>query len=480
MRDSCSVSSPATRTRTGGRLARRLGRALAFALVLLPATARADVVTTWVAVAEFVAPRYGGPQQQTRAFAMIQISSPTTRSTLSRRATSGTPRPVPSPPARRPMRQSPPRHAASCSELLAPIPDSPAKDAALAAIQTAFDATVGPGPYDAPTTAGLAVGEAAADAILDLRAGDGSDNPHLPYDEPVVPGVHQPTPNPEFPAVTTPLFANWANVTTFSINHSAQFEVEPGAIFDLLGDAYTAEYNEVKSLGDARVRGSAANANSELTDIARFWPGGGANWNANTRTIVGGRGLDRWGHARLFALMNMAQADAAIANQKWKYTYNFWRPVTAIRWPDEGNPNTESDPIWRPLLNTPPYPDFPSALSVLTGAATSVLREFFGTDDIAFSATVTVGSLPLPAPLGPIGAKDHHAQLHLALAGGLRGPDLACLRRPPLPGSLHRRRPSRHEDRPLRGPHRAQASSRQEVAVSQPGRRADPRVRPVS
>ena len=103
--------------------------------------------------------------------------------------------------------------------------------------------------------------------------------------------------------------------------------------------------------------------------------------------------------------MNMAQADAAIANQKWKYTYNFWRPVTAIRWPDDGNPNTASDPIWRPLLNTPPYPDFPSALSVLTGAATSVLREFFGTDDIAFSATVTVGSLPLPAPLDPLAPK---------------------------------------------------------------------------
>ena len=101
----------------------------------------------------------------------------------------------------------------------------------------------------------------------------------------------------------------------------------------------------MKSLGDARVRGSVANANSELTDIARFWPGGGANWNANTRTIVGGRGLDRWGHARLFALMNMAQADAGIANEKWKYTYNFWRPVTAIRWPDDGNPNTESDSI---------------------------------------------------------------------------------------------------------------------------------------
>ena len=54
--------------------------------------------------------------------------------------------------------------------------------------------------------------------------------------------------------------------------------------------------------------------------------------------IVNGMGLDRWQHARLFALLNIAEADALIANQTWKYTYNFWRPVTAIRWPDDGNP----------------------------------------------------------------------------------------------------------------------------------------------
>jgi hypothetical protein len=247
------------------------------------------------------------------------------------------------------------------------------------------------------------VGEAAANAILALRVGDGSDTPHLPYTLLPGPGVYQPTPNPEFPAVITPSFAGWANVRPFSLRHGAQFEVEPGAIFDLLGELYTRQYGEVKALGDARVRG--AQPDSEESNIARFWPGGGSNWSATTRLIVSGMSLDRWEHARLFALLNIATADALIANQTWKYTYNFWRPVTAIRWPDDGNPETQSDPTWRPFLVTPPYPDYPCALPSATGAAASVLREFFGTDDIAFTVTFNAPGVPLPAPMAALPPK---------------------------------------------------------------------------
>lgn len=166
---------------------------------------------------------------------------------------------------------------------------------------------------------------------------------------------------------------------------------------------YTREYNEVKQLGDARVRG--AQPNSEESDIARFWPGGGSNWNLTARVIVEGKGLDHWEHARLLALLNIAQADAAIANQVWKYTYTFWRPVTAIRWPDDGNPNTASDAVWRPFLVTPPYPDFPCALPTLTGAAAEALRQFFGTDKVPFTRTFNAPAVPLPALMTPLPAK---------------------------------------------------------------------------
>ena len=388
------VSSPAPTAPTGPRKARLV--VLIWALLALPGAATADVVTSWVAVTEAVAPRFGGPQQQSRAQAIVQIAVHDALNAIdpryARYVESVSVHPNASPDA---AVAAAARHA--LLELLAPVPDSPLKQAAIATIEAAYTATVGVAPYDTATQEGIAVGEAAANDILALRVGDGSDTPHLPYTLLPGPGVYQPTPNPEFPAVITPSFAGWANVTPFSLRHGAQFEVESGVIFDLLGELYTRQYNEVKGLGDARVRG--AQPDSEESNIARFWPGGGSNWNATTRRIVSGMSLDRWEHARLFALLNIATADALIANQTWKYTHNFWRPVTAIRWPDDGNPETQNDPNWRPFLVTPPYPDYPCALPSGTGAAASVLREFFGTDDIAFTVTFNAPGVTLPAPM---------------------------------------------------------------------------------
>jgi hypothetical protein len=381
-------------------------RACALALALLSAVilagpANADVVIDWNEIAEAVAPRFGGPQPQSRVQAIVQIAVHDALNAIKPRYARYTG-------VRRAERGASPDAAVAAAasqtllELLAPLPDSAPKQAAIAMIVAAYDATVGPGPYDAATQAGIDAGAAAAEAILALREADGSTTPHLPYTLGPAPGVYQPTPNPEFPAVITPSFAGWAHVTPFALHHGAQFEVEPGAIFDLTSAAYAREYNEVKQVGDARVRG--AMPDSEESDIARFWPGGGSNWNLTARVIVDGRGLDRWQHARLFALLNIAQADALIANQTWKYTYNFWRPVTAIRWADDGNPDTVSDPVWRPFLVTPPYPDYPCALPTATGAATEVLRQFFG-DDIAFSRTFDAPPVSLPDPMTSLPAK---------------------------------------------------------------------------
>jgi len=227
--------------------------------------------------------------------------------------------------------------------------------------------------------------------------------PNPPFTLPPGPGVYQPTPNPEFPAVVTPFGAAWAHVTPFVLNHGRQFEVEPGAILDLASADYAREYNEVKQVGSARVRGLLPN--SEESDIARFWPGGGSNWNQTAREIVSSMSFDLWEHARLFALLNIGQADAFIANQTWKWTYTFWRPVTAIRWPEDGNPDTTSDPIWRPFLATPPYPDYPCALPTSAGAGAESLRQFFGTDAVPFTRTFNAGAVPLPDGMPSLPAK---------------------------------------------------------------------------
>lgn len=240
---------------------------------------------------------------------------------------------------------------------------------------------------------GFAAGEAAANAILLRRNGDGSATPHLPYTLAPGPGVYQPTP-PTPPAVTPnpPVqFAGWANVLPFALRSGSQFRADPSPIFNLTSEEYTRDYNEVKRVG--ALNAGPDDRTPEQSAVARFWPGGGANWNAVMRVIVANRGLvDEWQLARLFALNNMAQADAAVATYDTKYTYNFWRPVTAIRAAGtDGNDATVPDASWLSYQNTPPYPDYTCGLTTVAGAATEVLRRYFGTDDIGYTLTTPGG-----------------------------------------------------------------------------------------
>jgi len=377
---------------------------LACALTLvLTGQARADVVTDWNAVVTgpLVAPRFGGPQQQFRALAMVQIAVHDALNSIDRRYETYDVVPTANAGA------NPDAAVAAAARrvvfaMLAPLPQSPEKAAAFAAVQDAFRATLGPTPYSNNKLQGIAAGQAAAGAILARRHNDGSATPSTPYLLLPGRGVYQPTPNPEFPDVVVPAFGLWGQVTPFAIRDAEQFRPGPAEILEL-GPAYAREYNEVKRVGDALVRG--IHPNSERSDIARYWPGGGSNTNLTARTLVTGRNLDRWQHAQLFALLNIAAADGLITTMGAKYHYNFWRPVTAIRWAHDGNPDTVPDFSWRPFLTTPPYPDYPCALPTVVGASIGVLRDYFGTDAIAFDQTFDAPILPLPAPLEPLPVK---------------------------------------------------------------------------
>jgi hypothetical protein len=117
-------------------------------------------------------------------------------------------------------------------------------------------------------------------------------------------------------------------------------------------------------------------------------------WNRIARILAADAGLDEWESARLFGLLNMALADGSVGSFETKYLYNFWRPVTAIQLAaTDGNPDTDADPTWMPLVTTPPIPDHDSAHSVEGGAAAQVFKRFFGTDLMSFE----VCSLTLPA-----------------------------------------------------------------------------------
>jgi hypothetical protein len=228
---------------------------------------------------------------------------------------------------------------------------------------------------------GIAAGEAAAQAIVQLRANDGSATPHLPYTLAPGPGVYQPTP----PNFLPPQFAGWARMETFTLVDGSQFRADPPAMFDLTSEEFARDFNEVKRVGrfDAELTG---NRTHDQSNIALYWPAAG--WNGPARLIAQSRGGDSWEKARLFALMNVALSDATVAVYDTKYTYNFWRPVTAIRAADTtGNPATSPDPSWLSFVLTPAYPDFTCGLTINAGAAAEILRRFYGTDDIAWTFT---------------------------------------------------------------------------------------------
>jgi hypothetical protein len=253
---------------------------------------------------------------------------------------------------------------------------------AISTFYNAWYATL-PGCPNVSCSRGIAAGDAAAEEILENRAADGSTTPDPTYTLPAGLGVYQPTP----PAFGAPQFAAWAALEPFVIQSASQFRAEPSALFDLTGATYTRDYNEVKTVGAANAE-TLGQRTADQSAIARFWPGGGANYNAVARIVLTDRKLNLWQHARLFALLNMAVSDSTITVFDTKFTYNFWRPVTAIRsLLDDNNPQTASDPAWESYQITPPYPDYTCGLPNNVGAAFAVLRGYFGTDEIAYTQT---------------------------------------------------------------------------------------------
>ena len=234
-------------------------------------------------------------------------------------------------------------------------------------------------------TAGIGVGQAVAQAILKLRAEDGSGAPQPKLDLPVKPGRYQLTP----PNLPSPAFTQWPGVTPFGLRSAKQFR--PGPPPALNSAEYTAVFIEVKSLG---MDGSTT-ATAEQQLIGKFWGGQIQNyWNEIAQTAAQAHNLSLSKTARLFALLNISLADSVIAFYDAKYTYLFWRPVTAIQEADiDGNPNTIANPTWLPQpLKTAADPSYPGAHATVSKAAAFVLNSFFGRQP--FQLVVTSEVLP--------------------------------------------------------------------------------------
>jgi hypothetical protein len=228
--------------------------------------------------------------------------------------------------------------------------------------------------------AGIIWGEFVATVILFARTHDGSDAV-VPPPGGSGPGVWVPTP----PAFLPYLLPQWGFVRPFAMNSSSQFR--PPGPPSLDSQRYAADYEEVKELGAA----VGSTRTEDQSEIALFWADGAGtetppgHWNSIAQIIADAQGNTLEENARLFALLNIATADAAICAWDAKYTFNFWRPVTAIAF-------AEPELNWMSFIVTPPFPDYTSGHSTFSGAAATVLPLFFETEDLPF----TTGSDFLP------------------------------------------------------------------------------------
>src|SRR6202035_5666450 len=173
-------------------------------------------------------------------------------------------------------------------------------------------------------------------------------------------------------------FTQWGDVTPFAILNANEFlPAAPPALTDPI---YVQDLAEVQSIGE----NNSTTRTPEETAIGNFWNGKIQNyWNEITQTAAIGHNLNTARTARLFALLNLSFADGVIAFYDTKYTYDFWRPVTAIRAAaSDGNPGTLADPNWLPEVgNTTPDPSYPGAHAVISAAGASVLNSFFRNRD---------------------------------------------------------------------------------------------------
>jgi hypothetical protein len=252
----------------------------------------------------------------------------------------------------------------------------------MALLNSALSNSLAAVPDGQPKTDGLALGNAAAAAILALRTNDGSTG-SLPYTNGTGPGVWTNTP----PAYGAALLPHWRNVTPFTMSSPQQFRPGPPPALD--SATYTADFNEIKAIGETNsVTRTQAQTDTALFHI-EFVP---YTLGSAARYVLTNHPLPLIESARLFALLNLAMADSFVSVWDAKYTYNFWRPITAIRAADtDGNPTTDPDPAWTPLRATPPHPEYPAAHTIAAAAGAEVLASVFG--DV-FSFTIESPTLP--------------------------------------------------------------------------------------
>ncbi len=264
---------------------------------------------------------------------------------------------------------------AAATVLMTLLPDAASE------IRTALTSYLASLPESEAKAKGVKLGESVAGGILEARANDRSSAPDI-YRPKTRPGVYIPTP------IT--VAAQWPNVTPFAMTSPSQFRPEPP--IPLESNQWAEDYNEIKDVGAK----NSTKRSARQTEDARFWIlTGPLSTHPLERQIVTRKEMTVADSARLMALITVAEADAMIAVMDAKYTYDFWRPITAIRNGDiDENAATERDASWQPIDNTPMHPEYPCAHCIVSSAVASTIEAVLGTADIpevAMTSTTAPG-----------------------------------------------------------------------------------------
>jgi hypothetical protein len=272
-----------------------------------------------------------------------------------------------------------------------------------ATIESAYNASIA-ALSESPSAiaSGLVVGEAAANEVLAARVGDHRNDPDLVgYAPGTGPGVWIPTP----PAFANPQTPFLRFVTPFGYDDPARFR--PHGPPALHSRKYAADYNESQDVGPI----TDTSRTAEQSATALFWsPSATALWSANIRSLASS--MDLLNAARFEAIGIAAVTNALIACWDAKFTYMFWRPVTAIQAGDaDGNRRTEADAAWTPFITTPSHPEYPAAHTTVGAGALAFYSAWFGTDQFDLAFRGNAGEIRHYASVAEIHAEEGNARV---------------------------------------------------------------------
>jgi hypothetical protein len=330
---------------------------IALAFLLGGPPAAADVVTDWnVAAADIVFAAGLPPPPANRALAMVQTAVYEAVNAITKRYPRDRVTPNAAPPDASVAAAVAAANRASLSRLV------PSQQDRIDKAYVSALAVIADGPAK---TAGIAIGDQAAAAVLAWRADDGTVASEQ-YRPATTAGVYVPTMIPAAP--------QWAQRKPWVMTSCDQFR--PGPPPALTSELWARDYNEIKAVG---AKNSTTRTPAQ-TDIARFWEATAPTiYFPVVRSVATSPGRDVTQNARLLAVAAQAIDDALIAIFDAKYYYNFWRPITAIRNGDiDGNNATERDASWLPFIDTPMHPEYPCAHCIVSGAVGGVLMAEVG------------------------------------------------------------------------------------------------------